>query len=283
MGADMKVKTDGCKPGDFIAVPLRRGGWAIALVVRQAKLYSRRPPHQIVTYGFGTLFRELPTLVDALKLRITDAVCLDFSSDYQVWNGVWPCLGQLAGFSVHDWPLPPTAGTAGSGSHSPKGEELVVHVAADDRSGSEAVWDSAERFILHDEYCHLPHMKGLGDAVGLSSALDLAIHEHHPWHYCPVTEARLAVWKRVMDRIIRHKPELAKIVGKWYTGVEAVETEELPSRTSTAKTKAKATRKGAAARTAAAAAKGSRGKARMTKPSKKVTKKVRPRRGRASS
>ena len=35
MGADMKVKTDGCKTGDFIAVPLRRGGWAVAMVVRQ--------------------------------------------------------------------------------------------------------------------------------------------------------------------------------------------------------------------------------------------------------
>ena len=47
MGADMKVKTDGCKPGDFIAVPLRRGGWAVALLVRQVIDDNGRPPHAV--------------------------------------------------------------------------------------------------------------------------------------------------------------------------------------------------------------------------------------------
>ena len=78
---------------------------------------------------------------------------------------------------------------------------------------------ATETFILHDEYYQIPHVKGLGDAAALSAALSRAIDEQHPWHYYPVTEERLAIWKRVMDRIIKHKPELAAVVGPWYTGL----------------------------------------------------------------
>jgi hypothetical protein len=224
----MKVKTDGCKPGDFIAVPLKRGGWAVALVVRQVQVHTKRPPHAIYTYGFGKRFDSCPTIEEAMKLRITDTVCLDYGSDYQVWGGTWPRLGALSGFSKRDWPMPPQAGTAGMG-YSPRGDELVVHVEFDSGAKSEVLWDATETFILHDEYCQIPHLKGLGDAAGLSASLDMAIHEHHPWHYYPVTEERLAIWKRVMDRIIKHKPELAAVVGPWYTGIEVPEAgEEAP-------------------------------------------------------
>lgn len=43
----MKVKTDGCKPGGFIAVPLWRGGQAFALVVRQVIDDNGPPPHAV--------------------------------------------------------------------------------------------------------------------------------------------------------------------------------------------------------------------------------------------
>lgn len=282
MGADMKVKTDGCKPGDFIAVPLRRGGWAVALVVRQVIDDNGRPPHAFRTYGFGKLFDRCPTIEDALGLRVTDVVCLDYSSDFQVWAGVWPRLGALPEFSAADWPLPPCAGTVEAEYDEP-GERLVVHVGHDSGDTSTVVGDATGEVILHNEYCQLPHRKGLGDAAWLALALNRAIHEHHPFHYYPVTEERMTIWKRVVHRIITHKPELAKVVGPWYTGVEAVAIEEQPSRASKAKTKAKATRKSAGARATASTAKGSGGKARTTKPSQNAAKKVRLRRGKASS
>jgi len=88
---------------------------------------------------------------------------------------------------------------------------------------------ATETVILHDEYYQIPHVKGLGDAAALSAALSRAIDEQHPWHYYPVTEERLAIWKRVMDRIIKHKPELAAVVGPWYTGIEVPEAvQEVP-------------------------------------------------------
>jgi hypothetical protein len=224
----MKFKTDGCKAGDFIAVPLKHGGWAVALVVRVVPYVSGRPPHAIYTYGFGKLFESCPTIEEAMRLRMTDTVCLDYSSGYQVWTGAWPRLGALPGFSRRDWPIPPRAGTAGMG-YSPRGEELVVHVRFESDGTSDVLWDSTESFILYDEYCQLPHLKGLGDAAGLSASLDMALHEQHPWHYYPVTEERLAIWKRVMDRIIKHKPELAAVMGPWYTGIEVPEAgEEAP-------------------------------------------------------
>ncbi len=235
----MKFKTDGCKPGDLVAVPLERGGWAVALVVRVVPYASGRPPHAIHTYGFGRLFESCPTLDDALKLRITDTVCFDYSSGYEVWAGAWPRLGALPEFSERDWPLPPTAGTAGP-RYFDRGDRLIVHVATHCGATTEVLWDSTETFILHEEYCQLPHIKGLGDATWLSVALDMALHEHHPWHYYPVTEERLAIWKRVMDRIIKHKPELAAVVGSWYTGIEVPETVEVvpqPAPKAKAKTK----------------------------------------------
>lgn len=49
----------------------------------------------------------------------------------------------------------------------------------------------------------LPNPACLGDAAVLSAALSRAIQEKHACHYYPVTEERLATWKRVMDRIIK--------------------------------------------------------------------------------
>ena len=221
----MKFKTDGCKPGDFIAVPLVRGGWAVALVVRVVPYVSGRPPHAIMTYGFGTHFESCPTINDAMRFQITDAVCLDHSSGYQVWTGAWPRLGSMPWFAKRDWPLPPEAGSVGKG-YSLRGDELIVHVSFDTGEKTEVFGDATETFIIHDEYCQLPQSKGLGDAAWLSAALSRAIHEQHPWHYYPVTEERLAIWKRVMDRIIKHKPELAAVVGPWYTGIEVPEAVE---------------------------------------------------------
>jgi hypothetical protein len=43
-----------------------------------------------------------------------------------------------------------------------------------------------------------------------------------------------------MDRIIKHKPELAAVVGPWYTGIEVPEAvEEVPQRAPKAKAKTK--------------------------------------------
>ena len=124
--------------------------------------------------------------------------------------------------------------------YSPRGEELVVHVKIECGGTSDVLWDATESFIVHDEYCQLPHLKGLGDAAWLPAALDMALHEQHPWHYYPVTEERLAIWKRVMDRIIKHKPELAAVVGPWYTGIEVPEAvEEVPQPAPKAKAKSK--------------------------------------------
>jgi hypothetical protein len=257
----MKVKTSGCKPGDFIAVPLRRGGWAVALVVRQVMDDLNRPPHAIHTYGFGKVFDRCPTLLDAISLHVNDVVCVDFSSDYQVWAGAWPRLGSLPAFSTHDWPLPPRAGTVEAQYDEP-GERLIVHLYADSGGSSVVVGDATGRLIDYDEYRQLPHRTGLGDAEGLSTALDMAIHEQHPFQHYPLNERRMDIWKRVVHRIIAHKPELAKIVGPWYTGVEAVAAEEVPSRAALAKPKSKVPAKGARARTAAGMAKGSGGKAK---------------------
>lgn len=221
----MRFKTDGCQPGDLIAVPLDRGGWAVALVVRVVPYVSGRPPHAIHTYGFGRLFDSCPVLEQALAFRITDAVCLDYGSGYQVWAGSWPRLGSLPGFAQRDWPMPPKAGTVGP-RYGKRGHDLTVHVTNGTGDGIEVFSDSSEQFVLFDEYSQLPHRKGLGDAAALSAALSLAIHEHHPWHYYPVTEERLTIWKRVMDRIIKHKPELAAVVGPWYTGIEVPEAVE---------------------------------------------------------
>ena len=115
-----------------------------------------------------------------------------------------------------------------------------MHVSVNGGKTTEVLSDSTETFILHDEYRQLPHVKGLGDAAWLSVALDMALHEQHPWHYYPVTEERLAIWKRVMNRIIKHKPELAAVVGPWYTGIEVPEAEDaVPKTSSKARTKAK--------------------------------------------
>lgn len=110
--------------------------------------------------------------------------------------------------------------------YSARGEELMLHVPLDTGAKSSVFWDATETFIIHEEYCELPQSKGLGDAAWLSAALSRAIHEQHPWHYYPVTEERLAIWKRVMDRIIKHKPQLAAVVGPWYTGIEVSEAED---------------------------------------------------------
>lgn len=86
--------------GDWIAVPLRNGGYALGLVGRMDGQGG------IVGYFFGPRQREVPHLTDAHGLAPIDAILIRRFGDLELIRGNWPILGRLPGWDRNVWPLP---------------------------------------------------------------------------------------------------------------------------------------------------------------------------------
>jgi hypothetical protein len=87
------------KEGDWFALPLESGGYALGLIARM-----KGPA--LLGYFFGPRYPELPTLNDAARQHPTDAIARLIFGDLDLLNREWPALGHLPDWNRERWPMP---------------------------------------------------------------------------------------------------------------------------------------------------------------------------------
>src|SRR5690348_1860022 len=88
------------KEGDWFAVPLRDGGYALGVA---ARVDGRGG---VVGYFFGPRRRDAPTADDTQGLSAERAVLVAHFGDLGVPKGTWPILPRRADWNRDEWPMP---------------------------------------------------------------------------------------------------------------------------------------------------------------------------------
>jgi hypothetical protein len=86
--------------GDWFAVPLRNGGFALGLAARVTKKRS------VLGYFFGPRKSEMPSPHDIGRLAAEDAVLICIFGDLGLANGEWPIIAKHESWQREKWPLP---------------------------------------------------------------------------------------------------------------------------------------------------------------------------------
>jgi hypothetical protein len=120
--------------GDWFAVPLGQGGYALGIIARTSQLGV------LLGYFFGPRRAELPTLDDVTGLRPDAAVWITRFTDHGLRGRrrsgiVWPILGRLDDWDRSAWPLPVFARL-----DSRTGHAFRVYYGGDD-PGSRPRWE----------------------------------------------------------------------------------------------------------------------------------------------
>lgn len=86
--------------GDWFAVPLREGGYAVGVVARA------NPKAALLGYFFGPRRVDVPSLEDVADLKPADAVLVGKFGHLGLVQGKWPILGRLEGWDRTEWSMP---------------------------------------------------------------------------------------------------------------------------------------------------------------------------------
>jgi hypothetical protein len=86
--------------GDWVAVPLRDGGFATGVIARA------NPKGALLGYFFGPRHAFVPSLGEVARLQPTDAVLVGKFGHLGLVGGQWPILGRLEGWDRSKWPMP---------------------------------------------------------------------------------------------------------------------------------------------------------------------------------
>lgn len=148
------------KEGDWFAVPLEGGGYALGLIARMKPKSSG-----LLGYFFGPRYSEIPTLADAARMHTTDAIEALIFGDLDLLERKWPVLGTLPGWDRQQWPMPSFAG-----------RDLVSgrpHIRTYDEDSLDMV---SERWARESDIVGLPQ-DGLFGAGAVVSRLSRVIRE----------------------------------------------------------------------------------------------------------
>lgn len=88
------------REGDWFAVPLREGGFAVGLVARA------NPKAALLGYFFGPRRSEVPILSDVAELDPAHAVLVGMFSHLGLTQRQWPIIGRLDNWDRTSWPMP---------------------------------------------------------------------------------------------------------------------------------------------------------------------------------
>jgi len=89
------------REGDTFAVPLKSGGFAVAVVARIS------PGGRVLLgYFFGPRLKTSPAGPLVPQLRNGDAILVARFGDLGIIRGEWTPLGQVPGFTRNAWPMP---------------------------------------------------------------------------------------------------------------------------------------------------------------------------------
>jgi hypothetical protein len=89
------------REGEWFAIPLRRGGYALGLV-------ARRPRRGTVVLGyfFGPARKKLPTAEELANIRAEHTQLVCRFKDTPLHRGVWTIVGRHPHWRRKDWPMP---------------------------------------------------------------------------------------------------------------------------------------------------------------------------------
>ncbi|MFO0755163.1 MAG: immunity 26/phosphotriesterase HocA family protein [Byssovorax sp.] len=96
----MKPKPQFIREGDWFAVPLETGGYAIGVVARKSK------GGVLLGYFFGPRREKVPTIEDTKDLSVHGAVLVGRFGDLSLRDRTWPLLGPRPGWVREEWPMP---------------------------------------------------------------------------------------------------------------------------------------------------------------------------------
>lgn len=88
------------KEGDWFAVPLRNGGYALGLAARVTRGGG------ILGYFFGPRRETVPTKEDIQGLTPEDAVLIRHFGDLGLLRGEWPMVAETKEWRREEWPQP---------------------------------------------------------------------------------------------------------------------------------------------------------------------------------
>jgi len=88
------------REGDWFAVPLRGGGYALGIAARL------NGEGKVLGYFFGPKREEIPVLADAVSLSPEQAIHVRFFGDLGLLDGTWPILGRLDTWQRSVWRMP---------------------------------------------------------------------------------------------------------------------------------------------------------------------------------
>jgi hypothetical protein len=88
------------REGDWFAVPLREGGYAVGVVARA------NPKAALLGYFFGPRRDDVPTIEDVADLEAADAVLVGKFGHLGITGGTWPIVGRLDDWDRDEWPMP---------------------------------------------------------------------------------------------------------------------------------------------------------------------------------
>lgn len=90
-----------CAEGDWFAVPLRDGGFAVGVLARASRVGV------LFGYLFGPRFEQVPRLEVVGTISPHDAVLVGKFGHLGLRNGTWPHMGRLPHWNRVEWPMPP--------------------------------------------------------------------------------------------------------------------------------------------------------------------------------
>lgn len=88
--------------GDWFAVPLRGGGYAVGVIARASKQGK-----VLLGYFFRPRHKEVPPLGAVERLSWRDAILVQRFGDLSLIKGDWPIIGRSKTWSRNEWPSPP--------------------------------------------------------------------------------------------------------------------------------------------------------------------------------
>ncbi len=98
---ELHIKKRNYHEGDWFAIPLGSGGFAIGLLARTAPKGSF-----LIGYFFGPQRLEMPTISNVEQLRPNNAILTARFNDVALREGKWPILGRTVEWDRRMWPVP---------------------------------------------------------------------------------------------------------------------------------------------------------------------------------
>lgn len=86
--------------GDWFAVPLRQGGFAVGIAAR------RNPDGVLLGYFFGPKRSKVPDREEVASLTSDEAVLVRRFGHLGIIQGKWPLVGRLEDWDRRQWPMP---------------------------------------------------------------------------------------------------------------------------------------------------------------------------------